>query len=604
HQVDSIPLHPADSEPVDRWLTVAELTRYAAAWKRGSTWPIAPGAIPAAYLDRAIRLWQSGEFYRFNTNFVTAPQWWAPVGPANFPQPTVPNGSPTNGSVVADMPVSSPPGSTLVVKLRIAPAPGVVAYAVEDLCPPGWSVSELSEDGFVDPALGKVKWGPFFDSLPRTLTYRVAIPAGAAGLFEFDGAAAFDGSQASIAGLRRIHVATDTGDDLFAERELPSTYSPGSQFVVRLNAVPPVEAGWYFVEEAPPSGWEVGAITAGGFFDPVRRTVNFGPFLDSEPRELEYEITPPAGESGPRQFLGSVTTDRAETPIGGDTALEAVPLHPADLPATDAWLTLAEVTAYGAAWKSGSSWPLAPAAIPLEYVTRASALWRGGETYTWATGATNPPSGWINLTNPPSPAEGPPSIPSGAVTSLGTISATQPRFYQPGEPLTILLVATPAAEARVYAVEDQPPTGWTVRSVSHGGTVDLLRGKVKWGPFFDPLPRELSYQLVAPGGAMEVTGLAGGAAFDGELAETTGSRAIYHAGTDLRPSLSDLRWDVGTGSAMTLRGLTNEIYVIEASVNLIDWEPLTTLTNTLGTLEYQDATAVEIPARAYRALWP
>ena len=370
------------------------------------------------------------------------------------------------------------------------------------------------------------------------------------------------------------------------------------------SAFPPVEAGWYFVEEAPPSGWEVGAINAGGFFDPVRRTVNFGPFLDREPRELEYEITPPTGETGLRQFLGSVTTETAETPIGGDTTLEAVPLHPADLPATDAWLTLAEVTAYGAAWKSGASWPFAPASIPLEYVTRASALWRGGEAYTWETGATNPPSGWINLTNPPSPAVVPPSIPPGAATSLGRISATQPRFYQPGEPLSILLVATPAAEVRVYAVEDQPPTGWTVGSVSHGGTVDPLRGKVKWGPFFDPLPRELSYQLVAPGEAMDVTGLTGGAAFDGEVAEATGPRAIYPAGTDLRPSLSNLRWDGGTGSAMTLRGLTNEIYVIEASVNLIDWEPLTTLTNTLGTLEYQDATAVEIPARAYRVLWP
>jgi hypothetical protein len=54
--------------------------------------------------------------------------------------------------------------------------------------------------------------------------------------------------------------------------------------------------------------------------------------------------------------------------------------HPADSDRS-ASIQIGELTAYGAAWKSGVSWPVGPVPIPIGYMTRAGYLWKVGETY-------------------------------------------------------------------------------------------------------------------------------------------------------------------------------------------------------------------------------
>jgi uncharacterized delta-60 repeat protein len=81
---------------------------------------------------------------------------------------------------------------------------------------------------------------------------------------------------------------------------------------------------------------------------------------------------------------------------------------------------------------------------------------------------------------------------------------------------TVQLVATPPAGSSVYAVEDQPPPGWMVQTISHGGVFDAATGKVKFGPFFDAEPRTLSYVVVMPPDWPPTAGyFAGQAAVDG-----------------------------------------------------------------------------------------
>ncbi len=66
-------------------------------------------------------------------------------------------------------------------------------------------------------------------------------------------------------------------------------------------------------------------------------------------------------------------------------------LFPAD--ADRSWsLSIDEVTAYAAAWRSGARWTAEPASISIDYVTRAAYLWRAGEAYHHA--ATEPPPLW------------------------------------------------------------------------------------------------------------------------------------------------------------------------------------------------------------------
>lgn len=56
-------------------------------------------------------------------------------------------------------------------------------------------------------------------------------------------------------------------------------------------------------------------------------------------------------------------------------------------------LSIEEVTAYAAAWRTGAEWATEPRRIPIEFVTRAGYLWRTGEVYHFVAGQP-PPLCW------------------------------------------------------------------------------------------------------------------------------------------------------------------------------------------------------------------
>lgn len=73
-----------------------------------------------------------------------------------------------------------------------------------------------------------------------------------------------------------------------------------------------------------------------------------------------------------------------------------------------------------------------------------------------------------------------------------------PDTFSPGEAFKVLLVARPSGDTQVYAVEDHPPKGWSVGSVSDGGVFDESTGEVKFGPYIDGKPRTLVYEIKPP----------------------------------------------------------------------------------------------------------
>ena len=88
-----------------------------------------------------------------------------------------------------------------------------------------------------------------------------------------------------------------------------------------------------------------------------------------------------------------------------------------------------------------------------------------------------------------------------ARASLGqTCSATrtQSANYVPGVSFPVSIAVQPDPSTEVYAVEDTPPSGWTVSDISHGGLFDGMTKKVKWGFFFDNEPRVLTYTATPP----------------------------------------------------------------------------------------------------------
>jgi hypothetical protein len=70
----------------------------------------------------------------------------------------------------------------------------------------------------------------------------------------------------------------------------------------------------------------------------------------------------------------------------------------------------------------------------------------------------------------------------------------------------IVIAATPPSGTAVYAVEEDLPLGAFPRRISHEGFFDIQTNKVKWGPFFDDLPRDLTFEIAIGDGDPTLTG--------------------------------------------------------------------------------------------------
>jgi hypothetical protein len=104
-------------------------------------------------------------------------------------------------SAVRDLPPTYGGGvSSFAVSITINPPQGVAAVGLEDLPPAGWPVSNISNGGARDVQSGKVKWGPYFGSIPSSVTYVLGVPGPASGPSCFDGNVSFDGLDRPITG--------------------------------------------------------------------------------------------------------------------------------------------------------------------------------------------------------------------------------------------------------------------------------------------------------------------------------------------------------------------------------------------------------------------
>jgi len=290
---------------------------------------------------------------------------------------------------------------------------------------------------------------------------------------------------------------------IFVNRTLPQCYVSGSAITITLNAVPPAGTQNYSVTDAPPAGWAVSNISDGGSIDPNTKKVKFGPFFDGQSRTLTYQITPPSTETGNKSFGGNTSADGFSNDIGGQSSLGQCQNHPADMSPMDFVMTDNEVTAYGAAWRRGNTWSIAPNPIPIGYVTRAVAIWKGGETYKFDP-AIPCPGCWVNTTTTRSERD-----------STSSAVRVMPAAYIPGQSFTVSITVKPGSDVAGYAVEDKIPSDkWEV-SVSSSGDYDAVNHTVTFGPFGDKLERTLTYRITAPSDASGSYTFSGIASFNG-----------------------------------------------------------------------------------------
>ena len=93
--------------------------------------------------------------------------------------------------------LSEPPH--LKVPITIKAPKGTSAMALEIRVPAGWQVTVISDAGLWDELHRKIKWGPFFDNLSRTVTFKVRRTASHLQQGGFEGNVSFDGVNSPIA---------------------------------------------------------------------------------------------------------------------------------------------------------------------------------------------------------------------------------------------------------------------------------------------------------------------------------------------------------------------------------------------------------------------
>ncbi len=383
----------------------------------------------------------------------------------------------------------------------------------------------------------------------------------------------------------------------FVTRALPATYAPGRAFTVSLLAQPRAGTSTYVVQDVPPAGWEVSAVDQEGGFDPVTQSVKFGPFFDAGERTLTYTVTPPADTKGPGLFEGKASADGHGSAIGGDRLVQPAPHgHPADLAAADGRIDLNELSAYGAAWKTGASWPADPNPIPAEYVTRAGYLWRQGEVYHYDAKAGAPPLCWV-----PGPAVGLATDDDGTGHTEPRAGVAQRRttIDSATGSLRVVIAVEPAAGQSAYAIEERIPEGWKADAASPGGQTDPARQVVRWGPFLDGQARELSYALL-PGPTPREARFVGIAAFDGQAVRILGPGVVRWPESAPGPFAGAVRLDAGR-LLIGLPVTRGTIHAIEASTDLVHWFPVATGEAVDGMVTFVDDRQMAGPARFYRA---
>ncbi len=401
---------------------------------------------------------------------------------------------------------------------------------------------------------------------------------------------------ANLVGLRGFTVGNVAPPNFtpFVERQLPPAYAPEVTLTVTLQATPASDFGNYAVEDRPPAGWKVGAISNSGRYDAENLKVKWGPFFDSNSRTLTYEVTPPSGENGPKVFVGTSAADSAAVPIGGASAIDSISLHPADNNPADGRLSIAEIVAYGGAWKKELPWLLPPNPIQANYVTRAGALWKNGETYTIDPAVSTAPLWWVNV-----PARVGLQSHTRAVTTLagGSSDRQLSPVYVPGEDLVVQILVEPGTGVSAYSVQDKIPAGWTVTAISDDGNFAPVSGEVRWGPYFDNEVRHLSYSIGAPSDMEGVVMFEGSVSFDGASMDITGqgeSRASSRLGS--------LTFGADGKLQLSVSGLQNVKWVVQVSSDFIDWLSLVTTVDADGKLQFDDPDAKADGLRFYRVV--
>jgi len=86
-----------------------------------------------------------------------------------------------------------------VVTIAATPDTATSSWLIQETLPSGWTANNIDNSGIAGTD-GKVRWGPFSDTIPRTFHYTATPPFGSFGPRTFSGLADFDLSEITVSG--------------------------------------------------------------------------------------------------------------------------------------------------------------------------------------------------------------------------------------------------------------------------------------------------------------------------------------------------------------------------------------------------------------------
>lgn len=475
----------------------------------------------------------------------------------------------TASRVARTLPLSYSPSVKFTVAIAVNPAANVEAYAVEETVASGWTVTGANEGGAYDAAGQRIRWGPFFGSQSRTLTYEIIPAASAIGTATFEGSASFDGGMTRITGDSVVNPNASR-----VTRALPESYRPSVPLTLTLTVVPATNTGTYAVEERLPAGWTAGDVDNGGLFDTSAGMVRWGPFNDDAPRVLTASLTPPADVPAVMSFQGAGAFDGARVVTGGPAVLRGmsafavrelptnyfpgipfvVRLHVTPADSTEAW-AVEETVPEG--WAADS-------------VSHGGVYGAGDRKLRWGPVFGGTPQVLTYRLVPPVPAVatvalagtasfdgetavigGPSDIGPPPLTVTSTATRILPAVHRSGRPLSYTLEVRPAANVSAYAVEETLPPGYSPSSLADGGVFEAATRTIRWGPFFDATPRDFAVTLPVPPANASFGRLVGAISVDGARQSVAGQDTLALL-PDSTPSAAPDSFVRNSGEGLTI----------------------------------------------------
>jgi hypothetical protein len=231
--------------------------------------------------------------------------------------------------------------------------------------------------------------------------------------------------------------------------------------------------------------------------------------------------------------ISSSALQEAQSRWGGP-----VLLHPADIAPLDSAIQLDEATAYGAAWKGSTTWPIGPNPVPMGYAVRAATLYLSTALgdYTFSGSLANAPLCWNSPGSPVSQVSLKQSDeqlklfgPHPYDLSVSSATRGMTNLYTASSSFVVTLQITPGTDVLAYGVEESVPIGWAVTNLTDGGVFDSTGGVIKWGVFLGAATRTLTYEVTPPSDATNVVTFTGRASFDGASVLMTGVGHVFPA---------------------------------------------------------------------------